>query len=133
VDEAVHKTQSRVRNIAGSRSPAALVTISRHTLTTKGTMQRLAFLGTLTSIVCALTFAHVSSSEAADACARKDFKTTLVKQACQQGGQKAAKDAMKAFNKENKIKSCNQCHAKLAPSYELKADGYEQFVKLGGK
>ncbi len=40
---------------------------------------------------------------------------------------------MKAFNKEHKIKSCNQCHSKLAPSYELKPDGFEQFQKLGGK
>jgi hypothetical protein len=96
-------------------------------------MQKLALFGTVTTIVAALTFAHVSSSEAADACTRTEFKTALVKQACQKGGQKAAKDAMKAFNKEHKIKSCNQCHSKLAPGYELKPDGHAQFVKLGGK
>ena len=45
----------------------------------------------------------------------------------------AAKDAMKAFNKKNNINSCNKCHTKLAPSYELKADGLEQYKKLGGK
>lgn len=59
-------------------------------------------------------------------------KTTLLKNACQQGGQKAAKDAMKAFMKDKKIKDCKQCHTKLAPSYELKADGLEQFKKAGG-
>jgi hypothetical protein len=40
---------------------------------------------------------------------------------------------MQAWHKEKKVKSCNQCHTKLAPSYELKKDGLEQFAKLGGK
>ena len=44
-----------------------------------------------------------------------------------------AKDVMKKFAKDNKIKSCNQCHAKLAPKYELKDDAFTQFQKLGGK
>jgi len=66
-------------------------------------------------------------------CVRTTFKTAMVKAACEQGGQAAAKNAMKAFNKEKGIKSCNQCHSKLAPSYPLKADGLQQFVKLGGK
>jgi NAD-dependent SIR2 family protein deacetylase len=56
-----------------------------------------------------------------------------VKQACEKGGQPAAKDAMKAFNKEKQINSCNKCHSKLAPNYELKTDGLDQFKKLGGK
>ena len=30
---------------------------------------------------------------------------------------------MKAWNKEKNIKSCNQCHEKLLPKYELKKDG----------
>lgn len=86
----------------------------------------------------ALTFATVSTvsaptADAADNCKRTNFKTELVKQACEKGGQKAAKDAMKAWMKEKKLKSCNQCHAKLAPTYELKADGVAQFQKLGGK
>ncbi|HEU0030970.1 MAG TPA: hypothetical protein VFQ53_10060 [Kofleriaceae bacterium] len=76
----------------------------------------------------------MSSPDAADApCVTKDPKTEMVKQACAKGGQKAAKDAMKAWNKEKKIKSCNQCHTKLAPNYELKKDALEQFKKLGGK
>ena len=66
-------------------------------------------------------------------CVHKDFKTELVKQACEKGGQLAAKDAMKAFNKKNNINSCNKCHTKLAPTYELKDDAYDQFTKLGGK
>ena len=40
---------------------------------------------------------------------------------------------MKAFMKEKKLKSCNACHKKLAPKYELKDDALEQFKKLGGK
>ena len=36
-------------------------------------------------------------------------------------------------HKDAKIKSCNQCHAKLAPKYELKADAVDQFKKAGGK
>ncbi|MBA3452609.1 MAG: hypothetical protein H0T42_05860 [Deltaproteobacteria bacterium] len=86
----------------------------------------------------ALTFATVSTvsaptADAADKCQRSDFKTELVKQACEKGGQKAAKDAMKTWMKEKKLKSCNQCHSKLAPTYELKADAVAQFQKLGGK
>ncbi|MBS1119930.1 MAG: protease, insulinase family/protease, insulinase family [Deltaproteobacteria bacterium] len=72
------------------------------------------------------------SAWAGTPCAHKDFKTTLVKAACEKGGQAAAKDAMKAFAKDHKIKSCNQCHEKLAPGYELKADAVERFAKLGG-
>jgi cytochrome c553 len=98
-------------------------------------MSKLALFAALTTIAGALTFAALpSSSEAADApCVHKDFKTELVKNACTAGGQKAAKDAMKAFMKDKKIKSCNQCHEKLAPSYELKKDGLDQFTKAGGK
>jgi hypothetical protein len=98
-------------------------------------MSKLGFFATITSIIGALTFATMTSStvDAADACVHKDFKTELVKQACDKGGQKEAKDAMKAFMKEKKIKSCNQCHSKLAPNYELKKDGLDQFQKLGGK
>ena len=77
----------------------------------------------------------MSSSEADkdNPCVRTDYKTDMVKTACEKGGQKAAKEAMQAFNKEKKIKSCNQCHSKLAPKYELKADAVDQFKKLGGK
>ena len=105
-------------------------------------MAKLGLIATSTLLVGALagilTFATVSTvsaptADAADKCQRSDFKTEMVKQACTTGGQKAAKDAMKAWMKEKKLKSCNQCHAKLAPTYELKADGVEQFKKLGGK
>ena len=97
-------------------------------------MAKLAIFASLATIIGALTFANMSTPSAADApCVHKELKTEMVKEACTKGGQKAAKDAMKAWNKEKKIKSCNQCHTKLAPNYELKADGFEQFAKLGGK
>jgi NAD-dependent SIR2 family protein deacetylase len=98
-------------------------------------MSKLGFFATITSILGALTFATLSAPADADgtACVHTEFKTELVKQACTKGGQKEAKDAMKAFMKEKKIKSCNQCHAKLAPKYELKKDALDQFQKAGGK
>ena len=83
----------------------------------------------LALVVIGLAATHADAGP----CARKDFKTSLVKSACEKGGQDAAKDAMKAFSKDKGIKSCNQCHAKLAPTYELKADGLEQFAKAGGQ
>lgn len=101
-------------------------------------MAKLGLFATLAAIVGALTFASVSSSTADDKkavndCAKKEYKTEMVKAACEKGGQKEAKAVMQAFNKDKKIKSCNQCHTKLAPKYELKADAVEQFSKLGGK
>ncbi len=88
-------------------------------------------------IAGALTFAMITSTprevDAADACQHKEFKTKMVSEACAKGGQKAAKDAMKVWMKEKKLKSCNACHKKLAPTYELKDDGLEQFKKLGGE
>ena len=72
------------------------------------------------------------TADAADPCQRQSFKTELIETACAKGGQIAAKDAMKQFAKDHQVK-CNQCHAKLAPAYELKPDGLKQFHDLGGK
>lgn len=101
-------------------------------------MSKLGFLAAVTSIIGALTFATFSSSANADdaaagPCVRTDFKTETIKEACAKGGQKEAKEVMKKFAKDNKIKSCNECHAKLAPKYELKDDALAKFQKLGGK
>ena len=96
-------------------------------------MAKLGLLFSLSMIVGGLTFANMSAPEASTPCVAKTFKTQLVKEACAKGGQKAAKDAMKAWNKEKKIKSCNKCHSKLAPNYELKKDALDEFKKLGGK
>ncbi|MFT3695233.1 MAG: hypothetical protein QM831_19025 [Kofleriaceae bacterium] len=101
-------------------------------------MNKFGIFASIATIVAALGIASFTSSDAqaGDAptpCVHKEFKTDLVKQACAKGGQPEAKDAMKAFMKDKKIKSCNQCHDKLAPSYSLKADGLEQYTKAGGK
>jgi hypothetical protein len=102
-------------------------------------MSKLGLIASILSIAGALTFASFSASAEdtpappAAACVHTEFKTELVKQACAKGGQAEAKTAMKAFMKEKKIKSCNQCHAKLAPKYDLKPDGLQQFQKIGGK
>ena len=96
-------------------------------------MAKLGLFAAVTAMIGALMFANAPALSADTPCVTKDFKTELVKAACEKGGQKEAKDVMKAWNKEKKIKSCNQCHEKLAPKYELKGDGLEQFKKLGGK
>jgi len=100
-------------------------------------MSKLGVIASILSVAGVLTFATFNASAEGDAaptpCYHKDFKTDLVKQACEKGGQPEAKTAMKAFMKEKKIKSCNQCHDKLAPRYELKKDGLDQFQKAGGK
>jgi hypothetical protein len=96
-------------------------------------MAKLGFLASITTLVAALGFATISSAGSVTPCVTKEFKTVLAKEACAKGGQPAAKDAMKKFMKEAKIKSCNACHSKLAPRYELKPTGLDQFTKAGGK
>jgi hypothetical protein len=62
-------------------------------------MAKLGIAFSLVAIVAALTFATGSKSDAADdpPCVLKEPKTELLKQACAMGGQRAAKDAMKAL------------------------------------
>jgi hypothetical protein len=98
-------------------------------------MAKLGFLLTLSLIIGGVTFANMSSptADTPSPCVTKQFKTEMVKEACTKGGQKQAKDVMKKWNKEKKIKSCNKCHSKLAPNYELKKTGLDEFKKLGGK
>lgn len=98
-------------------------------------MAKLGIFASITTILVTLGIASMSSTDAqaVTPCVTKEFKTELAKNACTKGGQPAAKDAMKKFMKDAKIKSCNACHTKLAPKYELKKDGLEQFKKAGGK
>jgi NAD/NADP transhydrogenase alpha subunit len=99
-------------------------------------MSKLGFFAAIALSLGTLTFATMSQPASADEpakCVTKEFKTEMVKNACAKGGQKEAKDVMKAFMKEKKIKSCNACHEKLAPNYEPKKDALEQFQKAGGK
>lgn len=102
-------------------------------------MSKLGIFASVATIVVSVGLATFTASDARAGddkpvpCVHKDFKTELVKQACAKGGQEEAKTVMKAWNKEHDLHSCNKCHTKLAPSYELKADALEQFKKLGGK
>ena len=97
-------------------------------------MKKFGIFASMATIVAALGFASLTASEAqaVPPCVTKVFKTEAVKGACTKGGQPAAKDLMKKFMKDAKLKSCNACHSKLAPKYELKKDGLDQFKKLGG-
>lgn len=96
-------------------------------------MHKLGLLAALATIAGALTFATLTrEADANTPCVTKDFKTELVKKACAEGGQKQAKKVMQAWNKEKKIKTCNACHTKLAPKYELKPDGLQQYKAAGG-
>lgn len=94
---------------------------------------RLGLLASVLTIAGGLSVAALTSHAADAPCVTKQPKTQLLKDACAKGGQKAAKDAMKAWSKEKGIKSCNACHSKLAPNYELKPDGLAQFQKAGGR
>ena len=98
-------------------------------------MTKLGIIASITTIVASLGIASLTSADAqaVTPCVAKEFKTELAKGACAKGGQPAAKDAMKKFMKDAKIKSCNACHSKLAPKYELKKDALDQFKKAGGK
>ncbi len=106
-------------------------------------MVKLGLLATVFATIAALTVATFAPSAAnADPspCQRKpeEFKTEMVKTACvgtkdKPGNQDAAKDAMKKFNKDHNIKSCNDCHSKLAPTYELKDTALKHYQELGGK
>lgn len=94
-----------------------------------------AVIASVATIVITLAVTLVAAprdSWAGAACHRTEFKTELIKQACATGGQDAAKAAMKKFVKDKKVKTCNVCHAKLAPAYPLKPDALQRFRDLGG-
>jgi hypothetical protein len=103
-------------------------------------MVKLGIFASILSICAAIGFATVSSSpvEAAGECKRTTFTTKMVKDACASGGQKAAKDAMKAYlktakTKDKAIKDCASCHTKVGGDYPLKKDALELFVSGGGE
>ena len=75
-------------------------------------------------------------------CARTTFKTQLVKNACAKGGQKAAKKALQAWVKANKVAykektgkglTCKTCHSKLGGDFPLNGEGLKIFKEYGGK
>jgi hypothetical protein len=103
-------------------------------------MVKLGLFASFLTISAALTFATIQESpaEAAAACKRTEFKTKLVKESCAKGGQKAAKDDMKAWLKAAKAKNpkivgCPTCHSKVGGDYPLKPDGLKLFADNGGE
>lgn len=103
-------------------------------------MAKLGIFASILSICAAIGFATVSSApvDAAGECKRTDFKTKMVKEACAAGGQKAAKDAMKAYlktakTKDKAIKDCATCHTKVGGEFPLKKDAIELFKSGGGE
>ncbi len=98
-------------------------------------MAKLGIFACVATIVASFGIATLTpiEAQAVTACMTKDFKTALVKAACTKGGQPEAKETMKKFMKDAKIKTCNVCHSKLAPKYELKNDALDRFKKAGGK
>lgn len=91
----------------------------------------------LAGILGAVTVSSPQEAIAGAACKRTEFRTEMVKAACTKGGQSAAKAAMKKFvataKKQEAGLNCQSCHSKLAPGYDLKADGFDKFKALGGQ
>jgi hypothetical protein len=102
-------------------------------------MKKLGLLAMVLGIAGVVGISALSANAKDAPCHRTVFKTELIKNACSgdKGSQKAAKDAMKQFLKDNKSKKpgldCTTCHAKLAPEYPLKPDALDTFKSLGGK
>jgi hypothetical protein len=101
-------------------------------------MKTLAALSLAAGLALSLTYGFSAPSQA-DAwagkpCARSAFKTDLVKQACKDGGQTAAKKAMKDFVKKAKKTepdlACDSCHTKVGGDFPLTKDGVTKFEKL---
>lgn len=78
----------------------------------------------------------LSADSSGKPCARTDFQTVFVKEACAKG-QKNAKKEMKDWVKKAKKQKagleCATCHSEMAPDYPLKPDGVKLFKELGGK
>ncbi len=102
-------------------------------------MAKLGFFSLIAAFVGTLAIVGVTSQDASAArpCARKKFESTLVKAACQKGGQDEAKKVMKAYLKEAKKKNaslaCATCHSKVGGDYPLKPDGQAKYKSNGGK
>jgi hypothetical protein len=102
-------------------------------------MKKLALIALAAASVAILSLATVpQEARAGDACVRKEFKTTLVKDACAKGGQGEAKKVMKKFlstakAKNPEVKDCKSCHTTLSPDYKLTPTALEMFKKAGGK
>ena len=70
--------------------------------------------------------------EARKPCHRSYFKTELVHAACERGGQEEARLAMTAFAKRNNVPSCLKCHLTMSPYFDLRPEGFQNYLNFGG-
>jgi hypothetical protein len=103
-------------------------------------IDRLGVFASIIALVATFGVVTLSSTEAdaAGECKRTKFETKMTKEACAKGGQKAAKEAMKAYLKTAKKKTkaitgCPTCHSKVGGEYPLKPDALKLFVEGGGE
>ena len=96
----------------------------------------------LHSVSALNTAVHDVQNAEVKPCARTEFKTKMVKDACAAGGQKAAKKVLKTWMKANKAAykekygksmTCKTCHTKFGGDFPLNADGVRLFNEFGGK
>ena len=97
----------------------------------------------LAATAFALCAAVATPRSAGPACVQKEFKTQMVKVACEKGGQDEAKKQMIAFVAKNgdkgqkliksKIFTCNACDENLDPNFDRKPEAFDLYTKLGGK
>ena len=95
------------------------------------------------AIALALAIAPTPSRASGPPCAQTEFKTEMIKAACDKGGQDEAKKQMIAFVAKNgakgekltksKIFTCNACHDKLDPTFDRKPTAFDLYKQLGGK
>ena len=101
-------------------------------------MLKLGFAALVATLVGTLAVVTVTTptADAAAPCKAKKIETKFLKDACDAGGQKAAKDAMKKAMKEWKKKdssvSCNSCHTKLAGDYPKKPNAMKDLSEKFG-
>lgn len=107
-------------------------------------MAKLGITSLVAAVLATLALVTLAPSrvDAGAPCKTTKFQTTLVKDACTAGGQKAAKDEMKKWTKTAKKQqadlACATCHSKVGGAYPLKPDagaklgGLKLFEKLGG-
>lgn len=91
----------------------------------------------------ALIVAPVAGHAGGPPCVQKEFKTVMIKAACEAGGQDEAKAQMAAFVAKHgsqgkkltktAIFTCNACHEKLDPNFERKPTALDLYKQLGGK
>jgi hypothetical protein len=96
-------------------------------------MNKLALIILAGASIAVLSLGAPQEADAGKDCARKEFKTELVKDACKKGGQAEAKKAMREFMKKAKKASgdkitCTSCHTKSSGDYPLKKDALKTFA-----